>query len=83
MMVNLGFLGGDYRRNVVLPYRSDASFAELWPAGFRTAKDAQANPGARTIDTEAGIIFPAAGPGTHLRWQASFQSNLYSIRLPE
>lgn len=81
LVVNLRFLDEESRRVVFLPYRSDAPFATLWPAGLGTAEAVQANPGARMIDGSS--IFPAAEPTAYLTRRQSFQSNLYRIRLPQ
>ena len=79
LIVNLLFFDRGPEQAVVLPYRSGASFDSLWPAGLRTAKDVQANPGAQVINSR-GVFASADRRGP--TWKPSFQSNMYRIRLP-
>jgi len=80
LFVNLAYFGQGTPRTVVLPYKSDAAPALLWPKGLRFEKDVMANPGAKVINAQN--TFPASD-AAYLAWRGSTQSNLYRLRIPE
>jgi len=80
LFVNLAYFGQGTPRTVVLPYKSDAAPALLWPKGLRFEKEVMANPGAKVINAQN--TFPASD-AAYLAWRGSTQSNLYRLRIPE
>jgi len=80
LFVNLAYFGQGTPRTVVLPYKSDAAPALLWPKGLRFEKDVMANPGAKVINAQN--TFPASD-AAYLSWRGSTQSNLYRLRIPD
>jgi len=81
LFVNLSQFGNNTSRTIVLPYRSDASPATLWPAGLRSEESVARNPAARTI--KALWTMPASRVDDYVFVRASTQSNLYRLRIPE
>jgi DNA-binding winged helix-turn-helix (wHTH) protein/Tol biopolymer transport system component len=81
LLVNLGHFGHGVGRGVVLPYRSGASPAAVWPAGLDTEAHVMANPGARVIDQRFTV--PASDADNYLFASLSTHSNLYRVRLPD